>query len=395
MKKGRILEVFMKKGIILLLLMLVPMFLFAGGQAESAGAAKEKEPIRIGVVGPMTGSAAMNGQFMRQAVDLATEEVNASGGVLGRSVKIYYEDDQATPNLALNAVNKQIFGNKVDALIGPHHSSNVLAVEKLVQENKVVLLSGATSPKIKEVNNPWVFRIRASDTLSAKMAVTYAIETLKAKKIGMLHINDDFGTGALSVVKDAMEKRGMELTSVDGFNVGDKDMSGQLLKMKRAGVEALICWSHDAEGGIIARQYKELGLDSQMKMIGSATFSLSQWLSIVSAEVADGIRSVNDFVPSNPLPVVQEFNKKYMEKYNMTTDLYSAAYYDAANILFNAINQAGSLDPDAIRTSLAGMKSYSGVMAEYSFDDYRDGVHQILVVENKGLTPEVVTTVKE
>jgi branched-chain amino acid transport system substrate-binding protein len=383
----------MKRVVVLgISLLLMANFLFAAGNSQGSSS---DEPIRIGVTAPLTGPVALNGQLMRQAIDMAVEDVNNSGGLLGRKVQIFYEDDQATANYSVNAVNKQIFSNKVVAMIGPTLSGNVLAIEQLAAENKLLVLAGVTSPKVTAANNPWVFTIRANDSLSAKIAFKFSIENLKANKIGLLHVNDDFGLGALQVIQDYSKQMNLPLVCVEGLNTGDKDMSGQLLKMKNAGVEAMIVWCHDAEGAIIARQYKEYGLDKQFAFVGTGVFSLAQWYKIVSPEVADGIYSINDYIANNPAPNVQEFNKRYSEKYNMNTDLYSAYSWDGIHLLFEGIRRAGVLDPEKIRQALLDMPPYTGVMTVFKFDEYRAGSHQILVVQNKGLTPGVIATVKE
>ena len=356
------------------------------------------EEILIGVTGPMTGAAALNGQYMTNATQMAADEWNEKGGILidgvYRPVRLVFEDDQATASTALNAVTKQIHDNGVFALIGPHHSGCVLSVADMCVSENVVLLTGGTSTKISDLGNPNVFRIRASDALTASLAFKYCKDSLGTDKIGMMYINNDFGTGALSVVEEAAKEANVELLAVEGFNTGDTDMSGQLLKMQQAGCEAVVCWSDDAEGAIIARQYHEYGLTDAFALVGSATFSLSNFYSTTDESNADGIYSVNDYAYTNGDPQVVEFEKKYYETFGIHSDLYSAAYYDAANLLFTAMEKAGKADTDAVREALKTIE-YDGVMANDKFDDVNDGIHQILIIRNEGCTPAVETTVYE
>ena len=360
--------------------------------------AQAADPITIGVTGPMTGAAALNGQYMTNATQMAADEWNEKGGITidgeQREIKMVFEDDQATASVALNAVTKQVYDNDVFALIGPHNSGCVLSVADLCTSENVIMLTGGTSVKISDLGNENIFRIRASDSLTASLAYKYCMENIGTEKIGMMYINNDFGTGALTVVEEAAKAAGIELLAVEGFNAGDTDMSGQLLKMKDAGCEAVICWADDAEGAIIARQYHEYGLTDAFTMIGSATFSLSTFYSTTDETNADGIYSVNDYAYTNEDEQVAEFEKKYYEKFDIHSDLYSAAYYDAANLLFTAINEAGTLDTDAVREVLKTIE-YDGVMADDKFDEVNDGIHQILVIKNEGCEPTVETTVYE
>lgn len=372
--------------------------LLTGLLAGCVSGASAADTINIGITGPMTGAAALNGQYMVNATQMAADEWNAGGGITidgeQREIKLVSEDDQATASVALNAVTKQVYDNDVFALIGPHNSGCVLSVADMCASENVIMLTGGTSVKISELANENIFRIRASDSLTASLAYKFCLEDLGTEKIGMMYINNDFGTGALQVVEEKAGEAGIELLAVEGFNAGDTDMSGQLLRMKDAGCEAVICWADDAEGAIIARQYHEYGLTEAFTMVGSATFSLSTFYSTTDETNADGIYSVNDYAYTNTDEQVAEFEERYYEQFGIHSDLYSAAYYDAANVLFEAISEAGTLDTDAVREVLQTME-YDGVMSDIKFDDVNDGIHQILVIKNDGCTPVVETTVYE
>lgn len=372
--------------------------LLTGLLAGCVSGASAADTINIGITGPMTGAAALNGQYMVNATQMAADEWNADGGITidgeQREIKLVSEDDQATASVALNAVTKQVYDNDVFALIGPHNSGCVLSVADMCASENVIMLTGGTSVKISELANENIFRIRASDSLTASLAYKFCLEDLGTEKIGMMYINNDFGTGALQVVEEKAGEAGIELLAVEGFNAGDTDMSGQLLRMKDAGCEAVICWADDAEGAIIARQYHEYGLTEAFTMVGSATFSLSTFYSTTDETNADGIYSVNDYAYTNTDEQVAEFEERYYEQFGIHSDLYSAAYYDAANVLFEAISEAGTLDTDAVREVLQTME-YDGVMSDIKFDDVNDGIHQILVIKNDGCTPVVETTVYE
>lgn len=384
----------MKKRYSVLCTMAIVTGLFAGCVSSASAA----DTIKIGVTGPMTGAAALNGQYMTNATSMAADEWNENGGIVidgeAMEVELVFEDDQATASVALNAVTKQVYDNDVFALIGPHNSGCVLSVADLCTSENTIMLTGGTSVKISDLGNENIFRIRASDSLTASLAYKFCRENLETEKIGFMYINNDFGTGALSVVEEAAAEAGIELLAVEGFTPGDTDMSGQLLKMKEAGCEAVICWADDAEGAIIARQYHEYGLTDAFTMIGSATFSLSTFYSTTDETNADGIYSVNDYAYTNTDEQVAEFEEKYYEQFGIHSDLYSAAYYDAANLLLTAISEAGTLDTDAVREVLQSIE-YDGVMANDKFDEVNDGIHQILVIKNEGCSPVVETTVYE
>jgi branched-chain amino acid transport system substrate-binding protein len=360
------------------------------GSIFSVQAAKKGE-IFIGVSAAITGPAPLDGVRTKQGVEMAVAEINKKGGVLGKKLKLLIEDDQNTANIAVNAVNKLLSQNIV-ALIGPHRSGNAMAVEQTVLRNKIPYFTGGTSPKLVTLNNPYLFRVRASDTLVAKIAAKYAVDDLKAKKIGMLFNNDEYGAGAKQVIEDYLKSVKIPLIC-EGHNTGDKDMTGQIMKMKNSNIDCFIVWTHDAEGPVVARQVKELNLN--VPFVGSCGFSTVQMLSLMDNNSANGIISATDFFVNSSEPRVKAFVKKFKAKYNVMPEMYAACYYDVIYVLADAIKRAKSTDREAIREALMATKNFKGVMSTLTTNSKGELVHEAVIVKNKNKVPELIKTVKE
>lgn len=366
------------------------------GQTSTPAAAGQSSgqtggEILIGVDTALTGAAPLNGERTRQGITLAVEEINKSGGVLGKNLKVIFEDDQATPNGAVNAVNKLMSQNIV-AQIGPHLSGNVMAVQTIVQKNQKPMLVGGTSPQLVTTNNPWLFRIRASDSIVAKIAAKYAVDNLKAKKMGIIFDNDAYGTGAKDVAAEYLKSVNIPLFP-EGYNSGDKDMTGQLIKMKNNGIECLIIWAHDAEAAIVAKQVKQLNLN--VPVIGNPGFATSSVLNLMDAGTSEGIYTITDFTPTNPDERVQKFVNAFKSKYNIPPELYAAAYYDATYVLADAIKRAGSTDSDKIRQALAQTKDYKGVMSTLTANAKGEMVHEAIIAQVKDRNAQMISVIKE
>lgn len=361
--------------------------LAATGFATSALAQGE---VTIGVAAPLTGSRANLGRYFKQGVELAVSEINKSGGVLGKPLKVVYADDQAdNPNVAINAVNKLLKVDKVTAFLGPHFSVAQLATQKIYCD-KAVSLTGASGVPVTENGCKTVIRVRANDFVGAKALVEYARKALKVDKIAVISINDDFGKAGADRVLQALKDAGIKPVAVETHNPEDKDFSAQLSRVKDAGAAMVILWTHDTEAALIVRQAKQLGLS--MKFAGSTSLSQPVFLKL-AADSAEGALSSSDFVPSNPDPVTQAFVKKYEAATKTEAELYAATYYDATYFLAKAINEAGSTDPQKIRDAFSKI-TYKGILADYKCQANGDCNNQVMIVDVQKGQPVVKSTVK-
>ncbi len=363
----------------------------AGGSASTGSAGAAKGEILVGVSTGLTGSFTQDGEKVKDGILLAQDEINNKGGVLGKNIKFIFEDDQNNATTVVNVVNKLASENIV-ALLGPTLSSTVMAAEQTIKKNQIPCLTGATSPKLITLNNPYLFRVRASDSTTAKVAAKYAVDNLKAKKIGILYNNDEMGTGAKGVMEAYFKSINASYVS-EGHNTGDKDMTGQLVKMKNAGVDTLLIWTHDQEFAVTARQIKELGLN--VKVIGNPGLAMPQELNLMEKDWVEGFYCITDIVPTDTNENVQTFVKNFTAKYNTSPELYSSAYYGAAIILSEAITKAGSTDSDKICKALMEIKGLKGPEGEYNANDKGELLHECVIAQIKDKTPVMVDHVKE
>ncbi|MEN6316181.1 MAG: ABC transporter substrate-binding protein [Clostridiaceae bacterium] len=350
--------------------------------------------ILIGVSAAITGAAPLDGERSMQGINMAVEEINANGGVLGKKLKITSEDDQNTSNIAVNVVNKLVANKDIVAVLGPHRSANAMATEQIFADAKMPFLTGASSPNlVTKVNNPYFFRIRGSDSFVGQIIAKFALEKLKATKIGIIYNNDDYGIGGRDVVKEYLTGKGCAPVIMEGHNTGDMDMAGAITKCKDAGINCLIVYTHDPEAAILARQMNELGLD--VPVVGPVTFTLPTFLSLVTAEETKGFYSVADFVSGNPDPLASNFQKAFKAKYGVDPDLFAAAYYTGVYILKDAIERAGEASREAIQKALLETKDLPSVYGKLYSNDRGEIVHSAVVTEIVDNKPVYSTTVNE
>jgi branched-chain amino acid transport system substrate-binding protein len=345
----------------------------------------------LGVSAPMTGPRALLGKYTKQGVDMAVEEVNAAGGVLGKPISVVFEDDQGdNPNAAINSVSRLMNVHNVPVIIGPHFSVAQLATQKAYCDGAHISITGASGVPVTENGCNFVIRVRGNDNLQGKALVAYALEHLKAKKIGVLSINDDFGKGGAGRVLAALKESGVTPVAVESHNPQDTDFSAQLARLRDAGAELVILWTHDNESALIVRQARQYGLP--MKFAGSTSLSQPSFIKL-SGSTGEGVISASDFIVANPDERVQAFVKKFRERYKADPELYAATYYDAVKLAAQTINAVGSTDAKKVREEFSKLNT-PGVLATYKCEANGDCNHQTNIVEIKKGEPVLLTVVK-
>lgn len=352
----------------------------------------EEDTIVFGLSCAVTGNFPLAGERTLQGVQMAVDEINEKGGVLGKKLDFIYEDDGNDSTQAINVVTKML-NEDIVGMIGPHTTGNTLATQQMYKDAGMPFFSGGSGVKLEtEIDNPYFHRVRPSDAIAGEIAAKFAVENLGAKKVGIDYNNNDFGTGGRDVVVATLERLGVEYVEV-AHNSGDTDMTAQLMKLHTEGVDAVILWTDDAEDVVTARQSYELGLD--VPFITSAGVVMQQVLDQMEPEYCEGWYSVTDFVPANDDPIVKGFVERFNAKYGIDPELYASAYYGAVYALATAIEEAGSTDHEAVNealTHISGLEMPTGVMT------YTEGgnlIHSLVVTQITDLKPAVIATVSE
>jgi branched-chain amino acid transport system substrate-binding protein len=379
------------RGISLLLLAGLLISLSLGPRLQ----AQDKTPIKIGLNVELTGLAADLGDLSKKAADLAVEEINAAGGINGRPIDLIAEDSQSSNQGAVAATNKLINSHKVVAMVGPVKSTQMQAVSDIIKKARLPTMFGGTNPKLtrldNKVVNPWIFRCRPADSIAGVAVARFIVEDLKITKVGILHDSDTFGTTGAGIVRDTLKKLGTEPLLIEKYATGTENYQPQLLNMKAAGIEALVIYGTNAnDDAKILRQIKELGLD--FKVVGSPSNAQKITLDL-AREAAEGIYAVVDYVPGQS-EVAKRYREAYVKKYGSEPDTLAAWNYDALYILAEAMKKAGT-DPEKIREAILATKGFKGVLGEFNFDEFGDGLHEVSMVQIKNGQPFLLRVIKE
>ena len=333
----------------------------------------EEKVVKIGAVLVLTGPDAKAGQSAKQGIEMAVEEINASGGVKSRKIKVIYEDDGGEPQKSVSAVQKLINVDKVLAILGPMWSSCVLAVAPIVESKGVVILSPtASSPKITYAGD-YIFRNTYSDAIEGAKTAEFASKELKYGKAGILFINNDYGVGLKDAFKRKFEELGGKIVIDEGYDPKTTDFRTILVKVKERSPEVIYIAGY-SEMGQLLRQMRETGI--KIPVLSCIMFEISD-IAKVAGKAAEGvIYAYPSYDPEKGNEITLKFAKKFKEKYGTLPDPEAAFSYDAVKILALAMEKGGFTSED-IKNALYKIKGYNGITGKTSFDENGDVIKPV------------------
>ena len=364
------------------------------GLALGAAGAQAQETIKIGLIQPLTGSVAYNGTTDVNGSKLALDEINAKGGVLGKKVELIIEDGQCKPANSVNAAEKLIQRDKVVALSGAFCSSSTLAVMPVAANYKLPLITGvSSSAELTEKGNPWFFRATETDALLAKSFSKILFDQLKLRKVAYIGVNDDFGRGGVAEFEKQMTALGATTVMKEYFEHGTSDFYTLLTKLRSSGADGVFVAAETQDGSILVKQKAELGLTT--KMFGVGSWATTDFIKL-TGESSEGIYAAVPYASTMTTPKNKAFVDAYTARYKEAPGKYSAAGYNAINILVEAIGRAGSTDPDKLREAL-GKTKYDGPNGHFEFDEkgQASGFTVVLVQLLKGVPTVAASTTVE
>ena len=331
---------------------------------ETPSALPKIEILNVGVFLPLKGEAAASGESMLNGLVLAAEEVNGSGGVLGRPVRLVVRDTRSDPERTAKAARDLITEDKVVALIGGLAGGSAEAAA-IADEFQVPLIAPAsTMPGILS-NEPWVFRISYVDFLSGRVMAKFA-ESLGATRAIVLYDPASEYAKALAVAfgKGFKRKRGQQIAG-EPFATGTENFSNHLEVIRKKNPDVVYLPADPALAAAILKQARTAGLD--IPFLGTATWDCEEFL----RDAGDASRNCylpGRFVPGGATEAGRNFSKNYTMKNNKPPSAMSALGFDALAILVNAIRSSGGSDPTALRNALTSTIGFPGLTGSISID---------------------------
>ena len=351
--------------------------------------AQAGEPIRIGAIFSVTGPASFLGEPERNTAKMLEEDLNKAGGLLGRKVEVIVYDDETDATKAVTAVDRLLKRDRVVAVIGPSTSGSTLAIIPKIEEAQIPLVSCAAAKKIVDPVKPWTFKTPQSDFLAVKKIYQHAKHS-GLTRIAILTVSDAFGAAGREELKALAPQAGMTIVADEVFGPKDTDMTAQLTRIKGTDAQAIVTWGTNPGPAVVARNRAQLKLTIPLYM--SHGVASKKFIELAGADNAEGILLpagrliVADQVPKDypGKAVLTSYIREYEAKFHQPISTFGGHAWDAMMLLTQAVRNAKSAEPAAIRGALEKIRGFYGTAGEFSFSPE----------DHNGLTEEAFVMVR-
>ncbi|MEJ6488159.1 ABC transporter substrate-binding protein [Leucobacter sp. USCH14] len=337
-----------------------------GGAGEGGGASSD--PIKFGVALPDTGNSAQYGEYFRQGLDLALEQINDDGGIGGRSVELVYEDTQADPAQAPQVAQKFVDDESILAVLGDFGTPATSAASQIYQDSGLVQFAfSASGPDVTDPGD-FVFATWVSQEFEAPRLAAFAAET--GTSAAVFYHDTDWGQETYGFFQEGEEESGLEEVYSTAYDPESTDFRPLLLAAKAENPEVIVLISYAADGALITSQARELGIDTPI--VGISSIYNQQFIDL-AGEAAEGVQTLSYFTPENDDPEVQQFIADFEAATGeVTPSDYAIRAYDALNAVAQGAERADELTRQGLRDALDDGEPFTSVLyGEYRLDDTR------------------------
>jgi branched-chain amino acid transport system substrate-binding protein len=334
------------------------------------GGTKKEEPIKIGAIFSVTGPASFLGSPEAKTAQMLVDEINANGGVKGRTIQLIIKDSQGNPEKAISFAKQLIEEEKVIAIIGPSTSGETMKIKNICEEAQTLLISCAAAEVIVDPVAKYVFKTPQKDSQAAQMIFNH-MKKNNISKIGILTGNTGFGNAGKDQLVKLAPQNDIEIVISEVYDKAATDLTGVLTKLKAQNVQAVVNWSIVPAQSIIAKNMKQI--DFGVPLYQSHGFGNIQYVK-EAGEAAEGILFpagrllVADALPDDHIQkkILTKYKNDYESKFNEDVSTFGGHAYDALMIVVKAIEQAGA-DTEKMRDAIENMKGFVGTAGVFNF----------------------------
>ena len=358
----------------------------------SAAALAQGQPIPIVGLLELSGAGASVGNNMKNGMELAVKEINASGGVLGRKLEVTVLDTQTNPSVAKALAQKAIDMNAY-AVVGPIFSGSMIVSMNETKRAEIPNFTGAAAAGITQQGNPYVFRTNFTQASSMPKVAKYIKDVLKAQTVDVIYINNDFGKGGRDEFIKAATALGMKIGADISTDQNQVDFSGPVLKVKQSPGDVLFAYTNEEES---ARLVRELRKQGYTKPIVGDTTIVNQKVIELAGDASNGVVGHVALTADAPQPEVKAFSEKFEKEYKFKPDHNGLQGYMTPYIIKSVTEKIGKVDPKALAAALHGavlrVKDQPGLLLDVRFDAKGDPDRVSYLVEIRNGKQVVTTT---
>ncbi|UFZ03992.1 ABC transporter substrate-binding protein [Bradyrhizobium ontarionense] len=360
---------------------------------SGAAYAQSGAPIKIANVAELSGGGATVGNNWKNGIDLAVEEINAKGGILGRKIEVSHADSQSNPGVARAQVQKALDGEPY-VLLGPGYSGSVKVTAPLAAEAGITQIMGGEAAELTQAGNKFLFRTSFGQQSSMPKVAKYVNDELKAKSVAVVWVNNDFGRGGRDVITKEFNRLGIKVAADLSTEAGQADFAADVSKIKAAAPDAVFIYVNEEESARILKEIKRQGVT--VPLIGETTL-VGQKVIELAGDAANGARGHVGLTTDAPVEAIKAFRDRFVKKYNYVPDHNGLKGYLAIYMVKATTEKMGKVDSKAFADTLHGLtiktSAEPNILMDVTFDQNGDIDRQgflVEVVEGKQVVKQVL-----
>jgi branched-chain amino acid transport system substrate-binding protein len=355
----------------------------------AAAGAQAQQTIKIASLQELSGTGATVGTNFKNGMDLAIREINAAGGILGKKIEVTHSDTQSNPGVAKGLAQKAV-DDDVLAVFGPGFSGSMMVSMNETKRAGIPNFTGAEAAAITAQGNPYVFRTSFGQATSMPKVARYMANTLKAKTVAVIYVNNDFGKGGRDMVTKSLGELGVKVVADISTDPGKLDFAAPVLQAKQSNADVIFVYTNEEEA---ARALRELRKQGITKPIVGETVLTSQKVIELAGDAANGAVAHIGLSVDAPVPAMRAFRAKFERDYKYIPDHNGIKGYTGVYVMKAALEKAGKIDRAALAKAMKGLTVSAakepGVLMDVSYDDKGDLDRASFLVEVKNGKQEV------
>jgi branched-chain amino acid transport system substrate-binding protein len=335
-------------------------------------AAAAQSSVYIPDVVELSGAGAVSGTNWRDGIILAVDEINAKGGILGKKLNVPHIDTQSDAGIARAQIQK-VIDNDPYVILGPVFSGSVLVTMELAKQAEIPEITGAEAAAVTQRGNGYVFRTSFGQQFSMPKIADYMRDGVKAKKVAVVWVNNDFGKGGRDFFVAEMKKRNIPVVADVSTESGQVDFAADVVKVKGANADAVFVYTNEEESARFLREAKKQGLN--VPLIGETTL-LGQKVIELAGDAANGVRGHVGLSADAPVPSFQKFGEKFKARFGYANDHNGIKGYTAIYAIKYVTEKIGKFDSKLFAKTLHGLtikpENEPGILLEATWDGNGD-----------------------
>jgi branched-chain amino acid transport system substrate-binding protein len=349
-------------------------------------AAQAQSTIKIGVITSLTGSQAAFGGAHRNGYEIAKDEINAKGGVLGKKIELDYYDDQSKPDQAVQGVSKLVDQDHVSMLLGAYSSENTKAIINPVTTHQIpLIIPTATADNVMDSKSPWVFRICAGAAAYAREWIEFLKHNGNPKTLVIVYENTNFGQANMKAMQEAAAGAGINVLGVESYEAKTPDYKAVLRRVKDKNPDVIYFCSYLLDATTLMRQSQEVDLNPKYYTAAGTGFSAAEFPTDKGAgKNAEFTLSVSQWLPEAPWPGSKEFDAEYFKRTNTHPQYHAMQAYQSLMTAVQAIKNANSLEAAKVRDAIKNINLKTSAFGPVKFDANGQNQHPVLITQIQG-----------